>query len=372
MQPLIVAQQVTQGVADFLRAAFPSATPGFAGLMEAFLAERGNLFRGPYLTVPLPFRKQANPSQPPFAWLPADFVPHAHQARAFARLSGDHAQSTLVATGTGSGKTECFLYPILEHCRAQRAAGQSGIKAIILYPMNALASDQAGRVAKEIVKAAALSGIRAGLYVGDKPAVESDQVRQLEDGSFTVITDRHALRQNPPDILLTNYKMLDFLLIRAADAPLWAQQQPDTLRYLVVDELHTFDGAQGTDLACLIRRLKGRLDSPPGQLVCVGTSATLGDEGVGDLLAFAGDVFGEVLNADAVIGEDRESVGDYLAAAVVEFTHSPNRLMSRRWRRNSMRIWPPIWRHRFRCGSGRTSRRSRYRISPGVVRSVSG
>ena len=147
MQPLIVAQQVTQGVADFLRAAFPSTTPGFTGLMEAFLAERGNLFKGPYLTVPLPFRQAPNPGRRAFDWLPAGFVPHAHQARAFARLAGDSAQSTLVASGTGSGKTECFLYPILEHCRAQRAEGRQGIKAIILYPMNALASDQAGRVA---------------------------------------------------------------------------------------------------------------------------------------------------------------------------------------------------------------------------------
>src|SRR5690606_7869527 len=156
--------------------------------------------------------------------------------------------------------------------------------------MNALATDQAGRVAKEIVNTAALAGVRAGLYVGDAPAELSQTVRRLEDGSFSVITDRDVLRSNPPDILLTNYKMLDFLLIRAADTPLWVHQQPDTLRYLVVDELHTFDGAQGTDLACLIRRLKGRLQSPPGQLVCVGTSATLGDDGVGDLLAFAGDV----------------------------------------------------------------------------------
>ena len=104
---------------------------------------------------------------------------------------------------------------------------------------------------------------------------------------------------------------------------MWAHQQPDTLRYLVVDELHTFDGAQGTDLACLIRRLKGRLNAPPGQLVCVGTSATLGDDGVSDLLAFAADVFGEELDGSAVIAEDRESVGDYLAEALVEFTQSP-------------------------------------------------
>ncbi|MEN1663488.1 hypothetical protein AAIH06_35390, partial [Pseudomonas aeruginosa] len=106
-----------------------------------------------------------------------------------------------------------------------------GIKAIILYPMNALATDQAGRVAKEVVKTAALAGVRAGLYVGDAPAELSQTVRRLEDGSFSVITDRDALRSNPPDILLTNYKMLDFLLIRAADTPLWVHQQPDTLRY---------------------------------------------------------------------------------------------------------------------------------------------
>lgn len=323
MQPLIVAQQVTQGLADFLRTAFPSTTPGFEGLLERFLAERSNIFKGPYLTLPLPFRKQLNGGVPAFPWLPASFVPHAHQAKAFVRLAGEEARSTLVATGTGSGKTECFLYPILEHCRVARAEGRRGIKAIILYPMNALASDQSGRVAKEIVKASGLSGIRAGLYVGDAPAIESQTVAQLSDGSYSVITDRNALRENPPDILLTNYKMLDFLLLRAADAPLWAHQQPDTLRYLVVDELHTFDGAQGTDLACLIRRLKGRLNAPPGQLVCVGTSATLGDDGVSDLLAFAGDVFGEALDGRAVIAEDRESVGDYLAEALVEFTQSP-------------------------------------------------
>jgi hypothetical protein len=93
------------------------------------------------------------------------------------------------------------------------------------------------------------------------------------------------------------------------DTPLWAQQRPDTLRYLVVDELHTFDGAQGTDLACLIRRLKGRLEAAPGQLVCVGTSATLGDGGGDSLLSFARDIFGEAMDADAVIGEDRISGG---------------------------------------------------------------
>jgi DEAD/DEAH box helicase domain-containing protein len=323
MQPQIVAQQVTQGVADFLRTAFPSTTPGFIGLLERFLEQRDNVFKGPYLTVPLPFRSGAKQEKPPFAWLPQSFVPHAHQAKAFARLTGETARSTLVATGTGSGKTEGFLYPILEHCRLARADGRAGIKAVVLYPMNALATDQAARLAKTIITTPELRGLRAGLYVGDAPEFESDAVTQRDDGSFTLITDRNVLRAHPPDILLTNYKMLDFLLMRAVDTPLWAQQRPDTLRYLVVDELHTFDGAQGTDLACLIRRLKGRLEAAPGQLVCVGTSATLGDGGGDSLLSFARDIFGEAMDADAVIGEDRIPVGDYLADALVEHTLSP-------------------------------------------------
>lgn len=323
MQPLIVAHQVTQGVADFLRTAFPSTTPGFIGLLERFLEQRDNIFKGPYLTVPLPFRSGTRLERPPFSWLPESFVPHAHQAKAFARLTGETARSTLVATGTGSGKTEAFLYPILEHCRLVRADGRAGIKAVILYPMNALATDQAARLARTILTTPALRGLRAGLYVGDAPEFESEAVTQREDGSYTLITDRNVLRANPPDILLTNYKMLDFLLLRAADTPLWAQQRPDTLRYLVVDELHTFDGAQGTDLACLIRRLKGRLEAAPGQLVCVGTSATLGDGGGDSLLSFARDIFGEAMDADAVIGEDRVPVGDYLADALVEHTLNP-------------------------------------------------
>ena len=82
-----------------------------------------------------------------------------------------------------------------------------------------------------------------------------------------VITDRATLRKDPPDILLTNYKMLDYLLIRPKDRRLWSRNIPETLRYVVVDELHTFDGAQGTDLALLLRRLKARLNVAESQTI---------------------------------------------------------------------------------------------------------
>ncbi|CAG9235010.1 DEAD/DEAH box helicase [Burkholderia vietnamiensis] len=320
MQPLIVAEQVHHGVSDFLEATFSATTPGFENLIGDFLRVPGNFAQGPYISVGLPFRKHAG--TPVYDWL-TDFIPHAHQARAFERLTGDELLSTLIATGTGSGKTECFLYPVLEHCRLQRAAGKRGIKAILVYPMNALATDQAARLAREIVSRNAFSGISAGLYVGEDPSEVSTTVRQLGNGSYSVITDRHRMQEEPPDILLTNYKMLDFLLIRARDSVLWRHNSPDTLRFLVVDELHSFDGAQGTDLACLIRRLKARLQTPPGMLACVGTSATLGTDGQEQLLAFASDVFGETFDAESVIGEDRVSVAEYLAEQTVDYMQMP-------------------------------------------------
>ncbi|EAR23017.1 putative RNA helicase [Nitrococcus mobilis Nb-231] len=105
--------------------------------------------------------------------------------------------------------------------------------------------------------------------------------------------------------------MLDFLLIRPKDQLLWRCNVPGTLRYLVVDELHTFDGAQGTDLACLIRRLRDRLEGGP-ELACVGTSATLGSDSMDALVGYASEVFTTVFDEASVIGEDRLSPEEYL------------------------------------------------------------
>ena len=132
-----------------------------------------------------------------------------------------------------------------------------------------------------------------------------------------VITCKATLRETPPDILLTNYKMLDYLLIRPRDQPLWRFNSPGLWRYLVVDELHTFDGAQGTDLACLIRRLRDRLQAGP-ELACVGTSATIGGEASAQALTdYASQVFSLPFDAASVIREDRLSADEFLAGSAV-------------------------------------------------------
>lgn len=305
MLPSVLAAQLQRGVEDFLRTTFPSSTPHFHGMLDRFFARDGSVFKGPYVSVQLPFLHGEHGADY-FPKVPLEFPPYAHQAKAFERLSGPDRQSTLVATGTGSGKTEAFLWPILDHVREHKR--EQGIKAIFIYPMNALANDQAGRIADAVHTIDALEGVRVGLYVGDKTEDPT-----LTMGPDHVITSRDAMRLDPPDILLTNYKMLDYLLTRPRDGKLWQHNAPETLQYLVVDELHTFDGAQGTDLACLIRRLKSRLEMPEDTLCCVGTSATLGGpDDVSKLQAYAEDVFSEPFGADAVIGEARQSADAFL------------------------------------------------------------
>lgn len=317
MNPSVLAHQLQQAVSDYLRLSFETTTPFFDGLLERFLTTPGLLAKGPYLSIKLPFEKGAGKADF-FPDVPLGFPPHKHQEIAFQRI-GVEFKSTLVATGTGSGKTECFQLPILNYCYQNRH--KQGIKAILIYPMNALASDQAERLAKAIYDNPALKGkVTAGIYVGDK---EKNAATFMDREHL--ISDKETLRNNPPDILLTNYKMLDFLLIRAKDYSLWALNNEDTLKYLVVDELHTFDGAQGTDLACLIRRLKARLDTPNQHLVCVGTSATLGGQDAGqNLIGYASAVFDEHFDEQSVITEYRQSLGDYLASSPVEHIRYPS------------------------------------------------
>ncbi|MEI6148754.1 MAG: DEAD/DEAH box helicase, partial [bacterium] len=317
MLPTVIGREIEEGIKSFLRSTFPSSTPSFEHTLETFLNEPGRVFKGPYYGLRLPFRPA--PAGPlPFEKIRFDYRPYLHQARAFSRLCGDAPRSTLVATGTGSGKTECFLYPVLDACASR--AGEPGIKAIVIYPMNALATDQARRFAKTINDDPALRGkVTAGLFIG------GDGDEFVDMGPDHIITGKGHMRTHPPDILLTNYKMLDYLLLRPDEQNLWSGNVPATLRYLVVDELHTFDGAQSTDLACLIRRLKSRLRTPDGHLCGVGTSATLGSAGsTSPLLEYARTVFAEPFSEDSVIGEDLLKLNDIVEGLFIRFHGVPD------------------------------------------------
>lgn len=309
MIPSLVVNEITDGLVEYLSTTFALSDDDVRVALERFLTDHADgIFRGPYLRVRLPFEAVEDEWQSPLDWLPDGFRPYAHQAAAFDRLSSAGERTplpTIVTTGTGSGKTECFLYPILDHCARLRPAGRPGVKALLLYPMNALASDQAGRIAGLIAKEAQLAGVTAGLYIGEVGSHASM-------GPDHIIDKKEVLQATPPDVLLTNYKMLDFLLLRRADRELWAEAG---VQYVVLDEFHTYDGAQGTDVAMLLRRLGktlgvARADAPLGDITPVATSATLGTGPTStvDLRSFAERVFGCAFPEESVVTERRQSV----------------------------------------------------------------
>lgn len=307
MLPSILAKQLQKGIGDYIETTFPMTNEPFRGSLQNMLQTKGSVYHEPYIAVRLPFRV-ADEMPTCFEAVHPAYLPYVHQQRAFERLTGSDGRSTLIATGTGSGKTECFLYPILEYCYQHR--GEKGIKALIIYPMNALATDQAKRIAELIYNSPELRGnVTAGMYVGGREHTPSRGTSETN-----VITDHETMLNQAPDILLTNYKMLDYLLVRPKDAALWKDNNPETLKYIAVDELHTFDGAQGTDLACLLRRLKSRLWTPGGYLCCIGTSATMGSkDNSKSIMTYASEIFGEPFEDDAVITEDRLTPDEFFA-----------------------------------------------------------
>lgn len=319
MLPSILAKQLEQGIGDYIETTFPMTNAPFKGSVRNMLNTKDSVYHEPYIAVRLPFRA-AEQMPTCFESIHPSYLPYVHQQKAFERLTGDDGRSTLIATGTGSGKTECFLYPMLEYCYQHR--GERGIKALIIYPMNALATDQAKRIAELIYNSDQLRGnVTVGMYVGGN---DEESARMMSEHG--VITDHETMLNSTPDILMTNYKMLDYLLVRPKDALLWNDNEPETLKYIAVDELHTFDGAQGTDLACLLRRLKRRLGIYDGYLCCIGTSATMGSKNsTSSIIDYAQEIFGEPFDKDSVITEDRLSPQEFFdGIEATEFTMPNN------------------------------------------------
>ncbi|QCB52930.1 DEAD/DEAH box helicase [Rhodococcus sp. PAMC28707] len=325
--PTIQANNLREGLTDYLATTFALTDPDAQGTLSDFVGHSDTgMFKGPYVRLRLPFAPAVGNWGMHLDWCPAGFIPYGHQAFAFERLSTKfqtRPQPTLVTTGTGSGKTEAFLYPILDHVLRAKAAGVTGMKALILYPMNALANDQAERLASVIAENSELSGVSAGLYTGEQST--GGRTKVSDEG---LITDRSLMHSAPPDVLLTNYKMLDHLLLHPDRSDIW-RLSTESLQYVVLDEFHTYDGAQGTDVAMLLRRLGLTVkahwtDSSPvtdkdrarplGRITPVATSATLGSRAEPRaMLSFARTVFGEPFEPDAVIGETRLTVAEWLS-----------------------------------------------------------
>lgn len=212
---------------------------------------------------------------------------HLHQRQAIETARKGH--NYILTTGTGSGKSLGYIVPIVDHV-LRRGSGK-GIQAIIVYPMNALANSQVGELKKFL-----MDGYPKGI-----PPVTFDRYTGQESEE-----ERRNIIANPPDILLTNYVMLELIMTRPRERQLI--EKAVGLRFLVLDELHTYRGRQGADVALLVRRVRDRLETPIQKLLCVGTSATLVSEGSfldqKEKIAQVGtQIFGTKVLPEHVIGE---------------------------------------------------------------------
>ena len=285
------------GALNFVKGPFVEALPDFEkGRSIAQLCKDGVLARG----------WQALETTVPSVWARPL---HAHQEDAL--LSDGNY---LVATGTGSGKTECFLYPLIDDILRKDNLSRPGVRVILVYPLNALANDQLNRIAQLLFHDLGDPGITLGRYTGQvKSGASRDKeiTRLRSSPSFLDIfgpdTDvpenwllsRAEMRTAPPHILITNYAMLEHILLLPTNRPLLSGAD---LRTIVLDEIHTYAGAQAIEVAFLLRRLKAQLGIPDGQVRCIGTSASLDTERKGELAGFASRLFGEPFcGADAVI-----------------------------------------------------------------------
>jgi hypothetical protein len=226
--------------------------------------------------------------------LPADRPLYLHQEQAIRKAA--EGRNLVVATGTGSGKTECFLLPVLSALAAERAIGNlgPGVRALLLYPMNALANDQVRRLRQVL---AGVPEITFGRYTGDTPELAragASLFEQLNPGEARLpgeLLSREEMRENPPHLLLTNYAMLEYLLLRPADIELFEGKHGGHWRFVVLDEAHVYDGAKAEEVGMLLRRLRDRVGRAsaqhyperdrqslvPDRLQVIATSATVGD-----------------------------------------------------------------------------------------------
>jgi len=238
-----------------------------------------------------------------------DFVLYSHQTRSLDNIIHND-RSTVVSTGTGSGKTESFLIPILNHLMREEENGtleRKGVRALLIYPMNALVNDQIKRLRTTLKN---YKKITFGAFTGE---TENDHKNALKEykarfGYLPLdneLISREQMKESPPHILITNYAMLERILIKPENSvKIFSPLSNDLWKFIVLDEAHTYGGAKGTELSMLMRRIKATLENENIRFIL--TSATLGDENSNDNVAdFANNLTGstEFQGSDVIRAE---------------------------------------------------------------------
>lgn len=229
---------------------------------------------------------------------------YKHQVEAIKKAV--NGSNLVITTGTGSGKTECFLLPVINQLFKEKEEGclDSGIRTLIIYPMNALVNDQIRRL-REIFEGYAEEDITFGKFTGEtqektKDAENEYYAREGKRPRKNELISREQMRENPPHILITNYAMLEYLLLRPGDNVFFNQSGSNKWKSIVLDEAHTYGGATGIEVGSLLKRVTAMLNRSDIQFLL--TSATLGSRSDDSkIVKFAESLCNSAFNTKSII-----------------------------------------------------------------------
>lgn len=323
--PIEASNNIRDEYISYISTSFHLADREYARQFTDALGKEGAVSKGPYLDINDSFESgksitqliEENEMSPLFRELEPGVSEgekeiklvrglYRHQEKAVRKINA--GKNIVVTTGTGSGKTECFILPIINHLLREKEAGtlNDGVRAILIYPMNALANDQMKRL-RLILKQ--YPDITFGVYNSSTQhedaagIAEYGRVFKDKDGKpmkplKNEAVSRKTMQTRPPHILVTNYAMLEYMMLRPNDDLVFSGAK---LRFLVLDEAHIYRGATGIETSLLLRRLKARI-SNPGEVLHILTSATLGGkEADADIVSFAATLCDAPFDADDII-----------------------------------------------------------------------
>ncbi|WP_166791365.1 DEAD/DEAH box helicase [Cryobacterium sp. Hh7] len=308
VDPIAVSSTISRSYQRYLASLLQPNDPVLARALSKAIygLESTALVKGPYLEISPAYVRGSsirdliaegvlsshfeslNPAE-----MPIDRSLYKHQEVAIRKAA--LGRNLVVATGTGSGKTESFTLPVLNSLFRELEEGilSPGVRALVLYPMNALANDQLKRMRKLLETTPTVT---FGRYTGETPELKKDADNAFKEqfpGAKRLpneLLSREEMRANPPHILLTNYAMLEYMLLRPTDMDLFEGAFGGHWSHLIVDEAHVYNGASGAEVAMLLRRLKDRV-AATSELRCVATTATVGHDPA-PIAQFARDLFG--------------------------------------------------------------------------------
>jgi Zn-finger nucleic acid-binding protein len=287
--PVIASKHIVEKYKRYLNTVFEISDKTYSEQFKHELCDKQSFAKGPFLDVTDSFVKGKDIAElikngtlsKGFEKInmPINRPLYKHQEIAIER--GCKGKNFVVSTGTGSGKTESFLIPVLNHIVREHEAGKltAGIRALIIYPMNALANDQVERLRSILL---GYPEITFGSYTGQTREKFEDaliEYKSLNYGNAPLKNElicRKQMKENPPHIFITNYAMLEYLMLRPDDSVFFSSQYADKWKYIILDEAHVYNGSTGIEVSMLLRRLKAKLSNPDIRYIL--TSATLGSE----------------------------------------------------------------------------------------------